>query len=294
MNLRNCFLIASSLCFSSLLAQGVVEEAIIKKKTEAYAEAYKRHDSKAIAAFWAEDGEYTNPETGMVLQGKAEIEKSFNEFFKNNEKASFEIKTKSIKFPSQDKAVATGTLTIKQQDKAPQETAFKAFFEKKNNEWIIEKIRDFDIAAVPDNYQYLKPLEWLIGDWVDEDEDVEIKSSHYWNESKNFIMGKFSFTAEGDQELNGTTIIGWDPIKKAIHSWMFDSDGTVGEAQWTQKGNIWISETAQILADGRRASAVNIYTPIDANSFKWESTGRAVGGKILPDIEPIIIKKKKG
>lgn len=294
MKIQNCFSAVPIFCIcSTLLGQGIEEETLIKKRTEAYAEAYNRHDPKAIASFWAEDGEITNPESGDLIQGRAAIEKSFEKFFKDGGETKLEIKPGSITFPSKDLAIESGLFTIKRAGEAPQESAFRAYFEKKNNDWEIGEIRNVDIAAVPDNYQYLKQLEWLIGDWVDKDKDVEIESSHKWDDSKNFITGKFSVTTEGHLELKGTTIIGWDPIKKTIRSWIFDSDGGFGEAHWGRKGNSWISETAQTLADGNLASAINIYTPVDANRYTWESTGREVGGMILPNIEPITINRKK-
>ncbi|MBA3238955.1 MAG: nuclear transport factor 2 family protein [Parachlamydiaceae bacterium] len=295
MKMQNCFFIVSIFCIcSSLLAQGVAEEDIIKKKTEAYVEAYNRQDSKTVGSFWAEDGEYTNPESGDVIQGRTAIVKSFDEFFKNGGQTELKVTPKTITFPSNSEAVETGIFTIKRPGEAPQESAFKAFFEKQNNEWVIGEIRNIDIAAVPNNYQHLKKLEWLIGNWIDEDEDVEINSSYKWNDSKNFIIGDFSVTTEGQLELSGKTVIGWDPIKESIRSWVFDSDGGFGEADWSKKGNSWISETSQTLADGSRASAINVYTPIDANSYTWESTGREVGGKILPNIDSVTINRKKG
>lgn len=149
------------------------------------------------------------------------------------------------------------------------------------------------IATLPNQYQHLKELEWLIGDWVDQDDDVEIQSIYRWDKLKNFIYQKFSIQAEGTSELEGSQVIGWDPIAKKIRSWIFDSDGGFGEATWIKKDKSWIVETSQTLADGSRASSISIYTPIDSDTYTWESTGREVGGKLLPNIDPIVVKKKK-
>lgn len=140
--------------------------------------------------------------------------------------------------------------------------------------------------------QHLKDLEWIIGAWIDEDPDVEINSIYRWNETKNFIVGDFSLSSAGKLELQGTQIIAWDHFKQKIRSWMFDSDGTFGEATWYKKGKSWVVENSQTLNDGSQASAINIYTPIDSNRYTWESEGREVGGILLPNIDPIIVKKK--
>ena len=64
-------------------------------------------------------------------------------------------------------------------------------------------------------------------------------------------------------DLEGTQVIGWDPAAGTIRSWMFDSDGGFGEGTWSKKDNSWIVKFNQVLPDGRKASATNIYTLID-------------------------------
>lgn len=146
------------------------------------------------------------------------------------------------------------------------------------------------LAITP--YEHLKELEWMIGDWVDQDPDVEILVNNSWDKSKNYITGTFSLATEGKVELTGTQIFAFDPTKQKIRSWFFDSDGGFGEATWTKKEKSFVSETVQTLANGSLASSINIYTPIDSNSYTFESTGREVAGQMLPDIEPIKIVKK--
>ena len=65
-------------------------------------------------------------------------------------------------------------------------------------------------------------------------------------------------------DLEGTQVIGWDPAAGTIRSWMFDSDGGFGEGIWTKNDNTWIVKFSQVLPDGRKASATNIYTLVDA------------------------------
>lgn len=290
------FLLSLSLLFfavSSFVQGNTDNENNIQKLTDSYVDKYNKHDAKGLAEFWADDAEYTNPETGEVIQGRVAIEKAFQSRFSETNDLNMEVKVETLTFPSDDKAVETGTFYVKQSGQDIRTSAFKAFFEKKNGVWVIGEIRDVDIAETPNQYEHLKGLEWLIGEWVDQDDDVEIHTVNKWDESKNLIFGKFSVVAEGKQELNGMQIIAWDPIKEKIRSWIFDSDGGFGESFWNKKDKSWIVETAQTLADGSRASAINILTPIDADSYKWESTGREVGGQILPDIDPVTIIRKK-
>jgi len=172
------------------------------------------------------------------------------------------------------------------------ETAYKVIYEKRGGRWLLVQVREVDIVTPPTHYENLKALKWLIGKWVDEDKDVKIETEYSWDRHKNFLTQTFKVTVEGSLQLEGRQVIAWDPIKGQIRSWVFDSDGGFGEGVWKKKGNSWVVEISQTLADGRQASAVNIYTPIDKSSYKWKSTGREVGGELLPDIEPVIVRKK--
>ncbi len=244
------------------------DEKAIRKETEKYVEAFNKHDAKALSQLFAVDGNYIRPESAVDLQSREAIENYFNQQFNLDNDTEIEITISKIIFPSKEDATLNGTFRVKQPDQDTKESAFKAYYEKDNNgNWEIGEMRDIDMPSTPDQYVHLKELEWLIGDWVDEDVDVEINISSRWNESKNLIIGNFSVITEGQPDLEGTHVIAWDPIK---------------------------AETFQTLADGKRASAINIYTPVDPDSYIWESISREVGGQILPDIEPVTVIKRKG
>lgn len=292
MKLRTYFFLLL-LFFSPLMAAEIEQKALIKEKMDSYVDAYNRQDPKALSAFWEEDGQFTHPKTGQVIKGKTEIENFFSTRFEEDGDSKLDVKISSVLI-REDDAVATGVFQVTEPEQSPREIAFKAYFEEDDGEWLIQEIRQIDIAEVPDNYQYLKELEWLIGEWIDEDDDAEINISYAWDASKNFIYKKFSLASEGKVELEGTQIIGWDPIKENIHSWTFDTDGTFGESTWTKKEKTWVVENKQTLADGSRGSSIHSITPIDSDSYSWEASNREVGGEILPDISPVIVERKKG
>jgi hypothetical protein len=93
-------------------------------------------------------------------------------------------------------------------------------------------------------------------------------------------------------DLEGNQVIGWDPAAGTIRSWMFDSDGGFGEGVWTRKGESWVVKFSQVLSDGRTATATNVYTLIDDNSYKWKSVGRTVDGELQPNIEEVKIVRQ--
>ncbi|MBI5568997.1 MAG: hypothetical protein HY914_03545 [Desulfomonile tiedjei] len=46
------------------------------------------------------------------------------------------------------------------------------------------------------------------------------------------------------------------------------------------------------LGTGQKASSINIYTYVDANSFTWQSVSREVDGDLLPDIDEVTVVRK--
>lgn len=139
----------------------------------------------------------------------------------------------------------------------------------------------------------LKSLDWMVGDWVDDDKDVDLTYTTDWDISHNFLLQHFSSQMGEGDEIQGEQIIGWDPAEKKVRSWVFDSDGGFGGSLWTQEGSNWRSIMKYTLPDGRKASAIHVYTKIDDDSYTFASTNRNIGGEIFPDIGPFKIIRKK-
>ena len=64
------------------------------------------------------------------------------------------------------------------------------------------------------------------------------------------------FTVKGvDQsETYGWEVIGWDPAKQQIRSWIFDSNGGFGESTWAYDGEHWLIKAANVLPNRRPAT----------------------------------------
>lgn len=273
--------------------QSPSEENAIRAADKSYEKAFNQRDAKALSELWVEDSRYVIPETGDVIEGRKAIEEWFEESFKEHSETQLDINTKSITFPTSTTAIEQATATLKQNGNVIEESAYKAVYEKINDKWLLKEVREVPFSGPAAPSEHLQALDWLIGNWVDEDEDVTIASTYHWNRYKNFLAQEFSVTVEGSFEIEGKEIIGWDPINKNIRSWLFDSDGGFGQATWKKQDKSWVIEASQTLADGRNASSINIITPIDHDKFTWQSTGRTVGGELLPDIEPVTVVRRK-
>jgi hypothetical protein len=88
-------------------------------------------------------------------------------------------------------------------------------------------------------------------------------------------------------------IVGWDPVAKQIHSWVFDSDGDYSEGKWTRKGDKWIVQSTGVLQDGGKTSATHIFTRVDDNSFTWQAIDREADAEMLPNIDEVLIVRKE-
>src|SRR5262249_36477789 len=175
----------------------------------------------------------------------------------------------------------------------PSRARYTAVHVKKDGRWHLSSVRDAPYSP-PTNYEHLRVLEWAVGDWADEEDKGEVaRVSFAWAENQNFIVATFATALKNITVDGGTQWIGWDPAAKGVRSWTFDNNGGFGEGTWTKDGNRWTIKTNTVLRDGRRASATNTVTRVDADTITWRSTDRTLDGKALPDIKEVRMKRVK-
>lgn len=151
-----------------------------------------------------------------------------------------------------------------------------------------------ETSSETSSYDYLKIFEWLVGDWKDDSDDVNITYKYEWDENKNFLKQHFSvILGEDEVDLHGIQVFGWDPIKKQIRSWIFDSDGGFGESFWSKVNGKWYATTTYVLPDGTKASAVHVFKKINDSAYSFSSESRELGGEMLPDAGPFTIVRQK-
>jgi uncharacterized protein (TIGR02246 family) len=269
------------------------EEAALLKNAEAFVEAFHRGDAKALAAHWAADGDYTD-QKGRHLKGREAIEKAFKELFAEHKGLKLRINMQSVRFMTPDVAVEDGTTEVFPPDGAPPSRArYTIVHVKKEGQWLVGSVRDA-IFVPPTNHEFLRGLEWAIGDWVSEGNTGEsARLSFAWSEHQNFIINKFTTSFKGLTVGSGTQFIGWDPLEKKIRSWTFETTGTFGEGFISQDGDRWILKASFVLRDAKKLTTTNVVTRLDADTITWQSTDRAMDGKALPDAKAIKLKRVK-
>jgi uncharacterized protein (TIGR02246 family) len=270
------------------------DEAAIRKSVETYVAAFNRGDAKALAAMWSPDAVYTNPINREEVVGRDEIEKQFTGIFAEAKDIKLEAKTESVRFVSPNVAVEQGTAKVTRQDQTPEDSEYTAVYVKRDGQWLLDRVTEEDVPAVSSHYEQLKEVEWLIGRWVDQDDDEETKvvTECNWTKNNNFIARSFTTQIRDQIDMAGMQFIGWDPSTKQIRSWVFDSDGGFGQATWKHKDNRWYIQQTGVLPDGRTSSVTNIITQLDDNSCTIQAVNRMVDGELLPNVAEVKIAKE--
>lgn len=137
------------------------------------------------------------------------------------------------------------------------------------------------------HFEHLKDLDWLVGNWIDESDNIDITYTNRWEMNKNFLAQYFTLTVSGEDPLKGIQLIGWDPTEGKIRSWIFDSDGGYGETVWSkEENNKWYASVVFTMPNGDKATATHVYSKIDDNTYTFASENRDINGKLLANIGP--------
>jgi uncharacterized protein (TIGR02246 family) len=272
------------------------QQAALHKTAVAFVAAFHKGDAKALAAFWTTDGDYVD-ESGRVLKGREAIEKSFAELFASNKGLQLRIDVDSLKFPTPDLAIEDGTSAVIASDgSAPSRARYTNVFVRTDGKWLLASVRE-SADPGPSNYEFLRGLEWTIGEWLDATPAAGAPAgetghvSFAWAPGRNFIISTRTADFKDSSLLQSTQWIGWDAAAKQIRSWSFQADGGFSQSTWTRDGAKWLIKSESVLADGAKITSTNIVTPVDASSFSWQSKEQKVNGQALPDTKEIIMKR---
>jgi uncharacterized protein (TIGR02246 family) len=268
------------------------DEKAIRQAAAAFAKAYNSHDAKALAGLFATDGEIVN-EAGESSQGRNAIEQTFAAIFQKHPHAQISIGVESIRFIAPPLAIEDGATTVRGlSGEAPAEhNRYTVVHVKQDGQWLMASARDLPDEEASATEQ-IKQLEWLIGEWVHETPDSLVVTSYRWNPTHTAILSDFRIQVGGQPAMTGTQRIGWNPARKKIHSWLFDSEGGGAEVVWTRDGDRWVNKSTGTTHDGRAVSATHVMVKTGKDRMTWESRDRVVGDEVQPDIKAITIVRK--
>jgi hypothetical protein len=158
---------------------------------------------------------------------------------------------------------------------------------REDGRWLMALLREW--PGVGDS---LRDLDWLIGTWQAKTPDVQVRTSYAWGAGKNSIRCDISIQRK-DHKVSATQVLMRDPRTGQLREWLFEDDGGFGEATWARDGKRWVITATGVEADGDELTATNILTPINNDTFTWQSTERTLDGEEQPNIPPVKVMRVK-
>ena len=236
-----CLVVGWCNALSASAEEGNTAKAAIEKAVQSYVAAFNARDAKALAAHWSPEGVHISRVSGESVTGREAIGKEFAALFDEQKDARLDVAVESIDFVSPSVALEQGVATLVFPEGEPASTSYSAVHVKREGKWLIDRVsEEEELPEPPSHYEHLKDLEWMVGSWVDQEGGQTVRTECQWTRNRNFLRRSFTVSLGDRIDLSGMQFVGWDPARKQIRSWVFDSDGGIAEGVWTRSGDRWI------------------------------------------------------
>lgn len=263
------------------------QEQVITESLQAMASAFNKRDAAAVAAHWSKTGVHTDNETGRTTEGREAIQKLYAETLAGDTAPKLALSIDKVRFITPEVATVDGYAAVTGADDETSHSSFTAVVVKQDKQWLLDSAHETNLPPALKPADFLSPLEWMVGEWVDEAEGVTIKTTVRWSAKKAFLIRSYSVTREDKIAHEGTQIFGWDPREEGIRTWVFGSDGGFAE------GRVQIDDTrvsiklVGVTAEGQEASGTQVITVIDDNTFMSQMVGRELDGEPQPTFDAV-------
>ena len=274
---------------SSTADQQTISE--IQQAAAEFTKSFNSHDPQAVAAHFTENGDYINA-AGERIIGRASIAKQHETFFADNPEATIHVAIDSIRVFG-DTAIEDGRAVIGPfPEGAPAFSKYTVIHVKQNGKWLMASVRDTRIETPMDDL-HLHDLDWLVGSWHAERDNVRLDVKCRWMTGRRFLVRTFNLRDGDKVTQSGMQIIGWDPLSQHISSWLFDSTGGHAVGVWRPSESGWAVESHGVTRAGVLTNSVNSFRRVDENSLAWKSVNRTLGGTSIPDIEEVVVTRQE-
>jgi uncharacterized protein (TIGR02246 family) len=256
-------------------------EVAILKSAEEFAAAYNSHDAKAIAAGFSPTAEYVTG-AGARIRGSQSISEHFASLFGDFPDARIRLTVESIRLIAPQAAIEEGTVDAEFSSEGPVESSrYVAVHTRDGARWQIAAVREIGVDPAPlSSLDRMRALEWLIGDWVHEDDHVTTRMTCRWSEGGSFLLQELSLRLPGQQPIQTSTRVGWDGVARQFRSWTFDSQGGFSQGRWTGQGAGWLIKSQGVTRLGRTFSATAELRQVDSSTMTLSSRDRIEGGAL--------------
>jgi uncharacterized protein (TIGR02246 family) len=275
-------LAAVTLAAGSAAAQ---DPAPIKARAQDFVKALSDGNAEAVAACWTPSGEYVREKA--TIKGRDNIRKAYAEHFKKKPAGKLKIVDDKVRFLADTVAVFEGTFFVERDNPADDvRSKFSALFVNADAKWLLAMLREESDGPS------LAELAWLVGDWTFKTEKAEGTMKVQFSKKNTFLLVQTT-VKEGDEEDIATQVIGIDPATGKLKSWTFESDGSVGTAEWVRTDAGWLASVKATAADGDAIKAVTTIKPSSRDAFTYQTTERTEGGEKVPDTPLVKVTRVK-
>jgi uncharacterized protein (TIGR02246 family) len=259
--------------------------ATVQAALNAYAKAINDQNHDGIAAAWAENAEHISDD-GVRTEGRTAIAAMFKKTLTDNPKLTVTLAANTVKSVSADVLLVEGRAEVVTGD-ARDTSLFESVWVKAGDRWQISRVRELaPVAAASDgNYDHLKELEWLVGNWSATSDAYAVTLTAKWGRNRNFLLLEKTVKSGADEVITVTRVVGWDPVYGCLRVWNFDSDGGFGGSLVTRVGNSWNEDVESLTRNGGEATSKQTTRFINAESFEWTATDRTLDDAPLPDLK---------
>lgn len=285
--MKKLFLAALLAAIGAPVASAQTPDSPIKQRICAYLDAFNSGDAAAVAAFWSEDAVSLNEETGERLTGRGALLEDFKAFFAENPGAKLTGEVDHVRQVTDDVAIAEGVATVYLPDADPAPSAFTAVLVKEGDQWLLESSHERDLPSPASANDALQGLAWLVGDWRDDSDLVDGRSTVRWSANGSFLVRSYRVDFTDGESFEGTQVFGWNPRGKNYRTWTFNSDGSFGDGYVTVNGNEITMKLSQVTGDGGVSSSTTVLTRVDDDHFQVRKIGQTLDGAPLPASEAI-------
>jgi len=272
-------------------ATKTADEQAVRQLTQDFVKDFNAGNAEKAAALFYSGAELID-DAGNVHKGAAAIKDVLGRFFEKFPGAISTMTADSVWMVSPGLAIEEGKrLVSTKDDKSSAATRYTFVMIKQQGDWKIASGREVNDEDSLSPHDRLKPLAWLVGDWVDEGSDAVIQISCKWSDDTNYLLIDFDAKVQGKPAMKSSQRIGWDPLTEKVKSWVFDSDGGNGEGIWAQIENRWVIKSTAVMPDGQTGSATIVLEPEGKDSYLMKGFDRIRGKTAEPDFEVKIVRK---
>jgi uncharacterized protein (TIGR02246 family) len=271
--------------------QRAADRLKIETVTEAYVAAFNAGDVDKLVGHWSPDAVYISRTSGDRLTGHESLKEEFTAILSSEDAPKLAVETESIEFVSPNVAIQRGLAVISRQA-SNEETSYQVVYVDHDGEWLIDRVSEDVVESKPSNYERLKELEFFVGQWITDGDEMTVEFECQWTANQNYLSRKYHVSIEEEVQSSGLEIIGWDAKNEQIRSWLFDSDGGFVQGTWNARDGKWVVQSVATLADGASGSSTSILRPLGDDTFSWRKFNQVVDGQLLPNTDEVTIRRR--